>query len=337
MKLYDENGYLNFKEIFNIPVPFIFIHGPRGVGKTYGALQEAKIRGEQFIYTRRTQTEADMIRTPKMFPFKKHNENNQWDVRIGGINKQVAAFYDGTDPAPIGYVTALSTIANIRSLDLSDCKTWIYDEFIPEEHVKPIKNEGQAFLNAYETFNRNRELEGQPPMKLIALANSNRLANPIYIELGLVMIADRMKKRRQNLYINKDRGIAIIDPFDSPKAEEKEETALYKLANKDSDFYKMAIENRFQDLDESKAKTQSLKEFKPVCRIGELCLYKHKSEKRFYISAHVSGNPPFFGISEIEIARFKRAFPWIVDKYIAGAVGFESYYAEALFNRYIWR
>ena len=37
--LYLENGYVNMAKIIETDVPFIFVIGGRGTGKTYGTLQ----------------------------------------------------------------------------------------------------------------------------------------------------------------------------------------------------------------------------------------------------------------------------------------------------------
>ena len=86
---------------------------------------------------------------------------------------------------------------------------WIFDEFIPERHERPIKNEGAAFLNAYETMNRNRELQGYKPIQTLCLANANDLGNPIFMELGLVSRAMRMQQTGKTMSLLRDRGIGI--------------------------------------------------------------------------------------------------------------------------------
>lgn len=336
MNLYDKNGYLNFDRIASLPVNFIFIYGGRGSGKTFGALKYVKEHGIKFIFTRRQIQEYDIVSQTETSPFKKLNDKYDWHVEVKKITKNVSGFYDDGQGSPIGYMTALAAVAHIRGMDFSDCDWWIYDEFIPEPHVRPMKEEGQAVLNAYETFCRNRELEGGRPMKLIALANANQLANPVFMELDLVTTAERMKRTGQNFWINNERGVALIDPFDSPVSEEKEETALYKLVNKNSEFYKMSIENKFRDLEEASPKSKSLKEYVPVVRIGEITLYKHKSRREYYCSTHHMGVCPEYRNSEIDRQRCLNRFEWIPEKYLSNHIEFESYLCEALFNKYLF-
>ena len=71
MKLYDKNGYLNFPDIRKLKLPFNFIIGGRGTGKTYGGLLDAWETKRKFIFMRRTEKILETIRTPELSPFKK--------------------------------------------------------------------------------------------------------------------------------------------------------------------------------------------------------------------------------------------------------------------------
>lgn len=193
--LYDENGYLNVKSVRDLGVPFNFVIGGRGTGKTYGFLSDVLDRGEQFILMRRTQTQVDLIKKPDFSPFNSICRDRGLHLGYGQITKYNSAVYkqqqdtDGewiNSGSPIGYTAALSTISSMRGFDASSVSVLVYDEFIPERHEKAIKNEASAFLNAYETINRNRELTGHKPLTAILLANSNDISNPLFIELGLV-------------------------------------------------------------------------------------------------------------------------------------------------------
>lgn len=343
MKLYDNNGYLNVPELLKQPEPFIFVHGGRAVGKTYGALRASLDGGHKFIYSRRLQTELDVINKPEYMPFKAlMADDPELHVGVAPISKYNAAFYrqqeasDGWVNAgsPIGYTAALSTFANIRGFDASDVDLWIYDEFIPEAHVRPIKQEGTAFLNAYETINRNRELKGKQPVKVLALANSNRLANPVYIELDLVKMAEKMKQKGMNVYRDSQRGVLMVDPFDSPIGEAKADTALYKLANKRSEFYGMAIGNEFDDLAQAATRSRPLQEYRPMVTIGDLTVYRHKGDGSFYVSKHRTGSPPRFAASGKELLQFRRDYAVLWRRYMQNLITFEDYGAEALFNAY---
>ena len=177
--IYDRNGFINIPAIYNIPVPFIFIVGGRGTGKTYGVCKFAIEKKIKFALMRRTQTQADLISKPEFSPLKPVLGDMNRMFKAVSLTKQNSAFYEtdmeGTiiSPEPFCYSLALSTISNMRGFDAGDISLIFYDEFIAEAHERPLKNEAEAFFNCYETINRNRELKGIAPVKVICAANSN--------------------------------------------------------------------------------------------------------------------------------------------------------------------
>lgn len=322
-------------------MPFNFIVGARGTGKTYGSLKYVYEHKIPFLYMRRTQTQADIISKPDFSPYRAYNRDTGKNITIKPVTKYNAAFYDltGRDPEskdpfpdPIGWTAALSTISNVRGADISDAKIMIYDEFIPERHEKPIKKEGDAFFNSYETINRNRELSGDPPLQVLALANSNDLGNPIFLSLGIVRRAEKLRASGQEIYINHREGIGLFILSKTPISEMKQETALYKLT-RGSEFYDMAIENSFNE-EKSKIASRPLTEYKPIVSVGEITIYKHKSNGGYYVSEHKTGAPAEFSAGDINLTRFRRIYNYIWIAYIENRVIFESYICEILLNKY---
>lgn len=55
MSIYLDNGYVDIEKIVNYNLPFNFIVGGRGTGKTYGALKYAYEYNIRFMLMRRTQ------------------------------------------------------------------------------------------------------------------------------------------------------------------------------------------------------------------------------------------------------------------------------------------
>ena len=336
MKIYDDNGYIDIEKIINLGYPFIFVVGNRASGKTYGALKTVYENRTRFIYMRRTQSQADIIAKQDFSPFKKLNEDLGILVETQPITRYNAGFYNHnleTDEMTlIGYTAALSTLSNIRGADLSDAEILIYDEFIPEKHERPIKAEGDALFNAYETINRNRELNGEKPLILLCLANANDLGNPVFLSLGLVSRAEHMRQRGQETYFDKRRGIALFILSQSPIAEKKRETVLYKLT-RGSEFERMAIDNEFNE-EKSKIASRRLIEYKPVVNVGEITIYQHKSNSSYYVSEHLTGTPAIFTAGDTDLKRFRIAYSYIWREYLRRNVVFESYLTEILFNKY---
>lgn len=342
MNLYLSNGYLDMSKIIDDPNPFVFVIGGRGIGKTYGALSYLLNKDKRFLLMRRTQAQTDLISKPDFSPFKSINEDLDINIVTAPVNKYSAGYYVGVEKdgkivpqgAPIGYTCALSTISNLRGFDSSDIDIIIYDEFIPESHERTMRAEGQALLNAYETVNRNRELNGKEPVKLVALSNSNDIANPIFIELNIIPIVDRMMKKGQEYYSNPSRGLTIINVLHSPISDRKQETALYKLASDDSEFSEMALHNNYNTDRGSRIKSIKLTDYNPVVKVGDITFYKHKSDSKYYCSMHKSGTCPEFGANDTDFKRFKNRYLFLWWAYISNKIDFESILCETLYNTY---
>lgn len=342
MNLYLENGYLNMKEIIESPYPYIFMVLSRGTGKTFGSLKYALDSGHKFIYMRRTQTQADMIRSEEMSPFASlHRElGDDYLCRVKSVSKNITGVYrvrqneNGEALELTGFIMALSTISNVRGFDTSDCDLLIYDEFIGERHEKPIRLEATAFLNAIETIGRNRELTGRHPLKVVSMANSNDLANPLFIELGLVKTAEKMIRKGIESYAIPDRGILMIISGSSPISEAKQDTALYRMTG-ESSFSQMALENAFSLEFTEMVKSMSLKEFRPLVEVGEIVIYQHKAKLLYYVTDHRSGKCPVYGSSEIDIRRFANNYYFLKLSYLNRHMYFESFIFQALFEKYM--
>lgn len=338
MRLYDDNGYVDQNKILNGSDTFIFEIGPRGCGKSYGILQYILMHGITFLLLRRTQTEADIIGSDLTNPFKAVLENHpEIRITIKPVSKNLSAFYiqrePDQDPERVGYLAALSTFATIRGVDLSDVDLIFYDEFIPEKHQRPIKDEYTALMNVYETVNRNRELQGKEPVQLVCAANSNDIANPIFIGLECVDIIARQMKKGIEHYRDPDRKMSIYMLMRSPISLEKAETALYRLTE-GNDFQAMALRNMF-DLDARYVSSRSLKEYKPVVRIGELVIYQHKSRKEYYARCGSSGSVPLvYQTNDIDRKRFYKSCGYLFTRYLSGHMFFETSGAQILFENY---
>ena len=344
MGLYHDSGYLNVPWLLDRPLTWQLVTGGRGTGKTYGALNAVLDRGEKFIYLRRTQAQCDIISKPEFSPFKVINSDRAGEPEIipASLSKYTTGFFrtEVTDAGklstvgePVGYAAALSTFSNVRGFDASDVTIIIYDEFIPEKHERPIKHEFDALANAYETVNRNRELKGQKPVKLLALSNSNDISNAVFVGLDLVSRAVRMVKKQAEIYEDPARGIGLYMPFSSPISKRKAETALYQLTD-GTTFSEMALDNAFTD-DRTSTPIRSLpaKEITPIARIGELCIYRLKNGEGFYASTHASGNVPEYLMTTTDITRFKRIYAWLLLAYMDRLVICEDYLAETLLKR----
>ena len=337
MKLYEDSGWINWQGIIDVNEPFTFCYGGRGCGKTYGILKNILTDPEKpkFVFMRRTQKQLNTVSIDGLSPFIKLRNDLNIDLKIKASSKtETTSILIDDEERGVGI--ALSTVSNLRGFD-SEAKYLIYDEFIPDpSERRTIKMEGFAFMNVVETLARNRELLSDDALKVIGLANANDIGNPIFMELGLVTIAERMKEKEKEYYHNHDRGLLIIDCFRSPISEKKKETALYKVADKNSSFYNMAIENEFVSDSIAIIKSRNLKEYVPILTISDLTFYEHKSEDLYYLSEHRTGTPPIFSTASADIERFKKEYYYLWNAYLNRNIEFENRLCSVVFDK-LWQ
>lgn len=341
MNLFTEKGWLDVDSILATGYPFIFIIGARGIGKTYGVLQYIKEKDRKAIILRRTQVESDIIGNPAFHPYKKLCTDHDWHITTAPIVKNVAGVFEtDTDDNITGpefaYIAALSTFANLRGFDTSDVDIIYLDEFIPEAGKTPIKSEFEKFLNMYETVNRNRELSGCKPVQAICTANSNTIDNPYFIGLGIVNKIYSMQQKGKSIYTDDKRGLLVISLANSPISQQKENTALYRLAA-GSTYNDMALSNMYSGTDNTRiSKKERMIEYRPMFTIGEITIYRHKSQLKYYVSTHKQGAGDTFTASSDDILRCKNKYSFIMGTaFFEDRIIFEDAVSQVLFNRYL--
>lgn len=338
MNLYDEFGWLDMPKILGRPYNFSIICHGRGTGKTYGAVKWTLDNKIPHIYLRRTGPQIDQItRRPEFNPYYKLDP-----LVCFGKGDGLRAIYHGEQEgdkiipsgAPLGYVAALSKVANMRGFSGEFIDFIFYDEFIRKKQEKRFPGEDDAFLDFYESVAHNREIEGKGPLRCLLAANSDNMANEIFLRLRLVTIAERMRKTGAEVYEDNKRSLALYIPHNSPISEKKKDTALYKLLGTGDSYAEMSTENEFNKEDFDNVRSLSLQPYNLNCVCGEIAVYKHKSDNTYYISEHVKGSAPVYGVTDIELKRFtiERYYLWLA--YLRRRVIFESYIQKLLFEKY---
>ena len=326
MKIFDVNGFIDMPEILGKGFPFNLICGGRATGKTFGALKYVVEFKKDFILLRRTQSQIDIIGKQEFSPFRALERELNIDVTCKSLSKYTSGFY--LNDELIGIAAALSTFSNLRGFS-SNADLLIFDEFIPERHERPIKEEGAAFLNVVETCFRNRS-----NYQVLCLANANDIGNPLFMELDLVNVVAKMKEKNQMVYQNRERGIQIINIIDSPISEKKRETALYKLVN-DSSFKRMALDNEFIDDSIAVIKSLKLTDYLPVVTIANCTFYKHKSERMYYMSEHRTGSPDVYSTASADIEQFRKKYYYLYAAYLGRKIIFENKLCSVIFEK-LW-
>ena len=328
MKIYTSEGWVNWDYILSQRSSFISVVGARGVGKTYGLMRKLIESGEKFIYLRRLKSQLDQCGKAEGNPFKKLNtdmDRNILPFPTGGM----ITFRENDKAGDVAAAgVALSVVANVRGIDFSDYNYIVFDEFIASAGERPIKNEFAAFLNFYETVNRNRELEGRDPVKCIMLGNANTLVNPYFSSWHFMKTAIRMITGNQMVWRSSDGSRMVILLLNSPISEKKKETALYQ--NADSDFIQMALDNSFRT-DETNIKSEPLREYVHIVSVGEIGIYKHKSERKYYVSSTQS--VPYYDSFGIGLKMFQQDYYMLRVHYMVSKnVWFESFELEIIFR-----
>lgn len=259
------------------------------------------------------------------------------------------------DRGLIAYTCSLSTFAGVRGFGgFRKVKTIIYDEFIKEPTVPNMRGEFNALMSMYETVNRNRELpktdengddipgSEQPPVKLIAFANANDFNNPYFKGYGISTDVEKMVKDKQFVKVWQHRHLGIVNVTDdSPISQKKKHTHLYESIQ-GTDYYKMAVENKFEEDDSEVIKSEDLRFYYPLVTINTgITVYKKKgkdthdgkSVQMYYVSGHINPNSPRrFGKSEAEKQRFVQSFGYLWGSYLKSRVIFESGVCLDLFH-----
>lgn len=350
-KYYLPSGYIDMAKIFDLPYTFIFVVHGRGTGKTFGACKYCydyhDRTGDKFIYLRRLQTEADLVGNTAFSPFTPVTDFYDLEPLISGpipnvknvkgIWKTERNEKGDIVPAgpPIGYTAALATVSSIRGFSGRDIKVCVYDEFIPEKTARPIRAEGEAVLQFYESVNRNRELEGEPPLKMVFLSNANKLSSPVFEAFGITNYVDKMVRGNQEECYLKDRGVAILKLKDSPISQQKSKTALYKASQSEA-FNDMAIGNAFDMSNYLYVRAEPIDEYRIIAKFDDVYIYRHKSDARYYVTRYRTGTPKAEYISEpFSIKKFKKDYALVFTAWIDGRISFNDYYCKLVLTKAI--
>ena len=328
-KIYNADGWVNWDYIMEQPESIISVVGARGTGKTYGLFKWMIEHRQKFIYVRRLKSQLEECRRETGNPFKKINNDLEINIKPFTAAGSVIYQYDDKngDIAAVG--VALSVVANIRGVDYSDYDYIVFDEFISSDGERPIKNEFQAFLNFYETVNRNRELEGKPAVKALLLGNANKIANPYFSGWHCMKRVLRMIAGGQMVWRSDDHTRMIVLLLESPISQRKQSTVLYQNAN--ADFITMALDNAFRT-DATIIKSEPLKEYIHIVSVGEIGIYRHKSDRKYYVSATTYKNP-YYDAFGIGLKMFQQDYYMFRVYYMVNkSITFESFELELIFR-----
>ena len=319
--------FFNFWEVVSTTSFFLYICiGGRGIGKTYSILKGFLEQDKKFIYLRRNETELKVCCNTENNPFKSINRdcNREVEVVPNGSDGYLVIENDMT----IGIAGALSTFGKFRGADFSDIEYILFDEFISTDVVDRLKKiEGFYFFNMLETVQRNRELLGMKPIKVILCANSNKLESGILKDLRLadtiiLMDEKRDKTHETQVFEDIERGIYINLPVTPELTEKKKDTALYRMT-KGTDFYDMAINNTFIHDSFDDIKKLRSNQLVPIVSYEKIYFYEIKGKSFLYATYRKAECPHYYKDSK---KAFEREYLHFIKVFINGNKIFYSDY-----------
>lgn len=332
-----EKLYINPWDYYDQNYTFQLFVGGRGIGKSFGFTQGWIDRHDVFaLYLRRTEKELRSIAASETEgnPFydlvKKKGKKYDYIFEKEKDTEDTWNITSRESHEKKGIAMPLSTIGSVRGGSYSRITDIFHDEFIAEKHIRRIRDEGEAILNAYETVNRNREFDGSPPVRYWGFANAFDIYNPLFVTLDIVTACERMIARNQQDKYFPDRGLAIhlLEASDEFK-KKKEQTAIMKLT-KGTKYHDMALGNQFAYNNFSLIEYRNLKGYKPLVKINNSTIFYNNDN--YYLSYAINKTVPAYNLeNEQERMAFNREYNYeLVEAFVNSKFYFESYALKSL-------
>lgn len=259
---YDIAGLLSQRCVFN------FVIGNRGGGKTFGGkklvINRFKRTGAQFVWVRRYRTEIDTL-SDFWADIRPHFPNDE-------LTQQGDKLYINGELA--GYLIALSTSMQLKSVAFPLVRTVIMDEFIIDKgRINYLKNEAHVFMELFETVARMRD-----NVTAIFFGNAISIVNPYF---DFFKVAPDLGRR-----YTKKNGICIEFYFNEDFIEEKKKTRYGQLINNTS-YGEYNMKNKFlRDSDSfitARPETAANKLYQFVFDGERFSLWQDIKYQRFYV------------------------------------------------------
>lgn len=328
-----EKGYIDIEDsdLSNLSILF----GGRGIGKTFSVLKhrlENALDNEnnKFIWLRDSQEVVKKIAAGNSLaaPICSVCPNlPEITIERTSGNYCFVADAKSDNMRILGYLMGLSTFHNARGISYDDVTNITWDEFIPEEGTVVKKNQGAIFLNAYESVNRNRELEGNLPVQIIFLSNTNDIYSDVLEDLGVSKLIEDMMY--SNLTTYKDPDIWIEFLSSEKFYEQKKNTFIYRI-NQNDKFKNMALDNKFNNNLALVKKDVNFKGSSGILTVANRYTLIQLSDGSLYYKLGVWKNLINYDMDNDQEALLYRLLfnDKLRLKYIAGQMFFDSIYTQ---------
>ena len=312
--------------------PFNFIVGGRGIGKSYSAVDfmitEAAGR---FLYLRNYETQIDTACTPLGNPFRKNAADSERTIYMKK-HKQYADIIEEIEDEKtvLGMATHASRYESLKSMDLSWVDFIFYEEFIEARALN--FDQATAIKSIQETCNRNRELEGKPPVYMFMLSNAEKLNNPALRGFNLINVIEGMRKSGQTEWNSKTVHLELPK---SEISELKANTALYQTLDDDDAYKKVALSNDFANDSFYAINKKNINEYKPFLCVDNMYIYKHKNAAKYYVCSIPASYIKRLNTKD-QLVTFKSTFAKVFCILIAkDLIEYESFNIKAAFEQLV--
>ena len=325
--LYTAGGFLNLPAVLQLGYTYTIIISMRGGGKTYGALKYCADNHERFIYFRRNMKSLKMCASPAFHIFRPINEHEGHEVTAHFDNGLEIGYFSENDDL-LGYAVNLSTFAGIRSIGSASSlgvRWLIFDEFIPQADEVRRYDLFEAWRNAEETLVRNDAITGTEPRRLL-MANADTIRGDI---VRGYRIDDLFMMMQENGIeaLEAQPDMLLLRPGCEELVKLKQNTALYQV----SDDNGVMLHNTFRIDDRPMIGKKSLSEYKAVCVVHGICIYRHKTRKEYYVSETVSGKPKVYQEGDAALQRYKTDNPAVARAWLRNRIRYETVHAQSVF------
>lgn len=274
--------YWNAKLTLSHNALFNFIIGPRGAGKTFGALtygiEKFLKYGHEFLYVRRFGTELTKLTESKNGRiFKAIDEAKVFSEYQLKASSNVL-YCSGK---VMGYAQSLTTAGIVKSDTFPKVKLIIFDEFIIDNRgsYHYLKDEVEKFLELYETIARLRN-----DVLVLFLSNAVSVNNPYFEYFQLDKPKDGVRQK-----FGKSKDILVENCVNAEFVELKKQSRIGQLLEGTA-YSEYAYENKWL-LDNNDFIEQKTQRSNYYCTLrykeNYLGIWFDSVQYRFYVSDDV--------------------------------------------------
>lgn len=234
--------WFNLSRVLSYNALISFIFGMRGGGKTYACKVECVDdfldRGNQFVWTRRYDTELDDAKKDWGKAIKNNPYlNKKWgNIDYETRDNRLWISVNGSEYKLAGFFIPLSIASAKKSSEYDKVRTLVFDEVLIENgsFSRYLKNEVSALMGLIETTMRIRT-----GTRVILVSNAVSFANPYFLEW-------RVKPFSSEFLHLKNKSI-VLQMYMSEEFKKIKDNSKFGKLISGSDYYNYAVMNKFYD------------------------------------------------------------------------------------------